>query len=91
MTKADFAVKTWAVIIEPHPDPEVERLECARIGDFRAVVQKDAFATGDTVAYIPTDSIVPDALVKEMGLEGKLAGKQKNRVKTIKLGNYNAN
>ena len=82
---ADFAVKTWPVTIEPHPDPEVERLELARVGDFRCVVGKGEYKTGDTVAYIPTDSILPDGLIAEMGLEGKLSGKHKNRVKTIRL------
>ena len=81
----DHPVNIYAIEVEPHPDPETTALECAVIGDFRVVVGKGSFKTGDKVAYIPQDSILPDSLVKELGLEGKLAGKEKNRVKAIKL------
>ena len=78
-------VNIFAIEIEPHPDPETTALECAKIGDFRVVVRKGTYKSGDKVAYIPQDSILPDNLIKELGLDGKLSGKQKNRVKAIKL------
>ena len=79
----EFAVKTYAVTIEPHPDADL--LECARIGDYFTVVGKGQMQTGDVAAYIPEASVVPDKLIAEMELEGKLAGSKKNRVKAIKL------
>ena len=80
---SDFAVKTYSVIVEPHPDADL--LECARVGDYFCVVGKGQFQTGDTVAYIPEGSVIPDSMITEMGLKGKLAGSKKNRVKTVKL------
>ena len=81
----NFLIKIFAIKIEPHPDPETTALECARIGDYRIVVQKGVYQDGDKVAYIPQDSILPDNLIGELGLEGRLAGSQKNRVKAIRL------
>ena len=81
----DFAVKTFPIVVVPHPDPETIQLECGRIGDYFVVFGKGQYQTGDTVAYIPEDSIVPHSLLVEMELEGRLSGSQKNRVKAIKL------
>ena len=78
-----FAVHVVRVAIEPHENADA--LEIARIGDYRAVVRKVEFKTGDLVAYIPEQALVGDALLDEMGLRGKLAGKDGNRVKAIKL------
>ncbi len=78
-----FAVHVVRVAIEPHENADA--LEIARIGDYRAVVRKGEFKTGDLVAYIPEQALVGDALLDEMGLRGKLAGKDGNRVKAIKL------
>ena len=78
-----FEVLTYPVKIEPHPDADL--LECARIGDYFCIVGKNQFRDGDIAAYIPEAAIVPDQLISAMGLEGKLAGKAKNRVKAIKL------
>ena len=82
---AEFEVKTHSVIIAPHPD--ADRLEIARLEgqDYNCVVAKGAHKTGDTVAYIPEASIVPDPLIEEMGLTGRLAGSKHNRVKAVRL------
>ena len=69
--------------LEPHPNADA--LELAAIGGYRAVVKMGEFQDGDLVAYIPEDSIVPQDLLREMGLETYLAGKEGNRVKAIKL------
>ena len=82
---AEFAVKTHTITVRPHPDPEVERLECAMVGDYSVVVGKGNHQTGDVVAYIPEASVVPQDLIVEMGLEGRLTGSQRNRVKAVKL------
>ena len=80
---ADFEVKTYPIVIEAHPN--ADRLELARVGDYRSVVAKGQFQSGDICAYIPEASIVPDQLIAEMGLEGKLAGPNHNRVRAVKL------
>lgn len=80
---AAFEVKIYKLTIEDHSNADA--LELAVVGDFRAIVMKDAFKTGDLAAYIPEGSIVPDWLIASLGLEGRLAGKAKNRVKAIKL------
>lgn len=78
-----FEVKVYQIQVEPHPN--AERLELARIGDYRCVVGKDLYKDGDLVAYIPEAAILPEEVAKFLELEGKLAGSAKNRVKAIKL------
>ena len=80
---AEFESKIYRIGVEPHPD--ADRLDLARVGDFRCVVGKGNFEDGDLAAYIPEAAIVPDDVIAEMGLEGRLAGKRKNRVKAVKL------
>lgn len=71
--------------IEPHPDSEVEKLELAKVSGYNCCVRKNAHSPGDLVIYIPEDSILPEPLIEELGLKGFLAGKQKNRVKAVRL------
>lgn len=78
-----FAVTVERITIGEHPNANA--LELAYIGDYQSIVRKGHFHTGDLVAYIPEQSIVPQRLLKEMGLEGRLAGKNKNRVKAVRL------
>ena len=65
--------------------PGADAIELAVIGDYRSVVRKGQFQPGDVVAYIPEASVLPESLIADLGLEGKLAGGQKNRVKAMKL------
>lgn len=53
--------------------------------DFSFVVKKGDFTPGTKVLYIPLDAIVPEEVLIKLGLVGKLGGRAKNRVKTIKL------
>lgn len=46
--------------IQPHPNPEVERLEVAKIKEWPVVIPKGHFANGQMVVFIQIDSIVPD-------------------------------
>ena len=80
---ADFRVEVVRLQIEAHPNADA--LELARIGDYLAVVKKGQYSTGDLAAYIPEQAIVPQWLLHEMGLTGRLAGAEKNRVKAIRL------
>ena len=64
---ATFAVKVFEITVEPHPDPETTSLECARIGDYRVVIAKGKYKTGDKVAYIPEDSLLPEKMIEAFG------------------------
>jgi RNA ligase (TIGR02306 family) len=81
-------MSTFAVLvrrIHAFPHPNADLLELAKVDDYRCVVKKGEFKTGDWVAYIPEAAIVPQPLLAEMGLTGRLAGPEKNRVKAVKL------
>ena len=80
---ATFEVLIYPVTIEPHPN--ADNIELAIIGGYRSIIQKDTLKNGDLIAYIPESAIVPDWLLESMNLVGKLAGKQRNRVKAIRL------
>lgn len=75
--------------IEDHPDADA--LEIARIGGYRSIVKIGEYRAGDRVAYIPEDAVVPEAVLRRIGLwdedkgKGRCAGKQGNRVKAIRL------
>ena len=69
--------------IEPHPN--ADRLDLAVVGDYRCVVGKGQFRAGDLVAYLPEASILPTRLIEDLGLVGKLAGPQANRVHPVRL------
>lgn len=68
-----------------HDHPNADALELAQVGLFRAVVLKGAYKTGDYAVYIPEGSVLPAGLIEELGLTGRLAGKDHDRVKAIRL------
>ena len=78
-----FEVKVRKIEIFPHDNADL--LEIGKVDDYNVVVGKGLYKTGDLVAYIPISSILPDTLIEEMNLVGKLAGSAKNRVKEIRL------
>ncbi len=78
-----FEVNIRNLTIEDHPDADA--LEIAVIGGYNCIVRKDQYRDGDLAAYIPEDSIVPDDVLEELALTGRLAGSKKNRVKAIRL------
>jgi RNA ligase (TIGR02306 family) len=78
-----FRVPVESITVEPHPNADA--LEIATIQGYQSLVRKGAFKSGDLVAYIPEASILPSALIEEMGLTGWLAGGESNRVKAIRL------
>ncbi|MBC9703638.1 MAG: RNA ligase (ATP) [Enterococcus sp.] len=80
---SSFAVTLEKITVRQHPN--ADRLELARVGLFDAVVGKGQFKTGDVVLYIPEQAILPNSVIRELGLEGKLAGKELNRVKAVSL------
>ena len=80
-----FEIKVRKITVSVHPDPEVSAIEVGMVDDYQTIVRKGQFQTGDLVAYIPEASLLPTPLIEEMGLVGRLAGSEKNRVKAIKL------
>ncbi|MCY9787906.1 RNA ligase (ATP) [Nocardiopsis sp. EMB25] len=68
-----------------HPHPDADALELAQVGLFHAVVAKGRYRTGDWAVYIPEGALLPDDLIEELGLTGRLAGARKNRVTAIRL------
>lgn len=78
-----FQVTVYPIAISEHPNADA--IEIAVIGGYRSVVKKGQFREGDLVAYIPEGAVVPEAILAEMGLTGKLAGSAKNRVKALRL------
>lgn len=71
--------------LEISPHPNADKLELARVGGYYAVVKKDEYASGDYALYIPEAAIIPQDLLVELGLEGRLSGSAKNRVKAVRL------
>lgn len=71
------------LVVLPHPN--ADRLELAQVGLYRAVVAKGQFRTGEHALYIPEQAVLPEALIGELGLTGKLAGSKHDRVKAVRL------
>lgn len=46
--------------IAPHPDPEVTRLQVAKIFEWPVVVEKDKHKEGELVVFIEIDSVLPE-------------------------------
>lgn len=80
---ASFEAKVYTLEILDHPNADA--LELAKVGDYLSIVRKDEFQTGDLAVYIPEQAILPEWLIERLGLVGKLAGKNKDRVKAVKL------
>lgn len=55
--------------------------------NFQFVIPKGQYKEGMEVLYFPLDSVLPEETAKAIGLFGKLAGKNKDRVKTVRLRN----
>jgi RNA ligase (TIGR02306 family) len=70
-----------------NPIEGADRIQVATVKGlvFNFVIGKDSFKPGDKVLYFPIDSLLPQALAEKLGVAGKLAGKNKDRVKTVKL------
>jgi RNA ligase (TIGR02306 family) len=81
---ADFTVPVVA-IKGLEPIEGADRIELAVVEGYRSVAGKGQFAPGDLAVYIPEASIVPEPILAELGLIGKLAGPDFNRVKAMRL------
>jgi RNA ligase (TIGR02306 family) len=78
-------LRVTAEVLTVHEHPNADALELAQVGLYRAVVAKGEYRTGDTAVYIPEQSVLPAALIEELGLTGRLAGSSSDRVKAVRL------
>jgi len=67
--------------------PNADKLQLAKVEgmSFQFCVKKDAYKTGDLVIYFPVDAVLPPNLIEKFGIANFLAGKEKNRLKTVRL------
>lgn len=78
-------LRVTAEVLTVHEHPNADALELAQVGLYRAVVTKGAYRTGETAVYIPEQSVLPAGLIEELGLTGRLAGGNADRVKAVRL------
>lgn len=92
---ANFEVKVVKIDSKEN-HPNADRLTIYKIGGYTCISNKledgsDRYNVGDLVVYIPSDSVLPEALLKKMEFwdeekgKGVLAGSLGNRVKPLKL------
>lgn len=68
-----------------HDNADALQLASVNGLDYQFVVVSNRFRVGDLVLYFPTEAILPEPVIKTMGLEGRLSGGAKNRIKTVRL------
>lgn len=84
---SSFAV-TLRKISKVWKHPNADKLDLAQVDgcSYQFVVGRDNYKVGDQVLYFPIDSVFNQVQhLRMLGLEGKLSGKEKNRLKTVKL------
>jgi RNA ligase (TIGR02306 family) len=73
------------------PIPKADALELAVIGDYRSAVRKGQFKAGDLAVYLPEAAVLPEWLLRKLGLwdeaagRGLLDGTDGNRIKARTL------
>lgn len=82
MAKFDVLVRRLDAV-ETHPN--ADRLDLAVVGGYRAVIGRNQFRAGDLIAYLPEASVLPTGFIEELGLVGKLAGPNCDRIHAVKL------
>lgn len=74
---------TTILAIEPHGN--ADRLEIATVYGFQCVVSKGTYRVGDSVVYIPIDSILPDAIEEVLFPTGSKITLHHHRVRQIRI------
>ncbi|MEU6196995.1 RNA ligase (ATP) [Streptomyces sp. NPDC047061] len=78
-------LRVTAEVLTVHEHPNADALELAQVGLYRAVVAKGVYRTGDSALYIPEQAVLPAGLIEELGLTGRLAGSNADRVRAVRL------
>ena len=83
---SNFAV-TVERIEKVYPHENADSLELAKLEglNYQFVVPKGQYEAGDLAVYFPLDSLIPEEILEQIGLSGRLSGSKKNRVKTVRL------
>lgn len=70
-----------------YPHSNADRLELAQVEEltYQFAVPKGTYTVGDSVIYFPIDSLLPQDFIVQQGIANFLSGKEKNRVRTVKL------
>jgi RNA ligase (TIGR02306 family) len=89
---SNFEVKIQKIFVKSHPN--ADKLEIGNIGSpdgWQVVIGKGLYQTGDLVAYIGENAVVPEWVLKKYGYwneekgKGMLAGSKGTRVKAVRL------
>lgn len=83
---AFFGVTTEEIeSVNSHPNADKLSIGKLKGLSFEFVIGLNQFSVGQKVLYIPIDSVLPPSLIEALNLTGRLAGKDKNRLKSVKL------
>lgn len=81
---SDFKIQATK-ILEVKPHPNADRLDIVKVHGYTSLVKRGQFEVGDLVVYITEAAILPSYLIEKLGLVGKLAGSNKDRVNAVRL------
>lgn len=65
--------------------PNADRLDLAIVKGWQVVTGRDQYKVGDVVVFIPPDTLIPGELADKLNVRNFLGGKDKTRVKTVRL------
>ena len=68
--------------LRPHSNTDWLLVACLMGLGFQFIVGKDMWKVGNCCQYSPLDAILSHNPLTALGIEGKLAGAKKNRIKT---------
>lgn len=71
--------------IRPHQNADRLMVASLKGAAYQFVVGRDTWKVGDKCLYFPLDAILPVPILQALGVEGKLAGSKRNRIKTVKI------
>lgn len=74
---------TKILAIDPHPN--ADRLSLATVYGFQVVIPKDSYEVGESVIYIPIDSILPQKVESLLFGEDAKIKLEKSRVRQIRI------
>lgn len=76
---------TTVLAINPHTNPDVLRLELATVYGFQVVVGKGSYKVGDTVIYMPVNSVLPGLIENHLFPVGSKIKLTKSRIRAARI------
>lgn len=76
------------MLVDVRPHPNADSLDLANVGSnlgYQVVVPRGRYKDGAMVIYIPEGAQVPQSILGQLGLVGKLSGKTKDVVRAVRL------